>query len=121
MTKFGTLTPVSGLLNKVILTQPMLYGLIRNNPVTMTGIKVALSCVGIVTGGASALTGTIFANVPGISPETPVNLTFALVLGGIATTATLAWKVSRAWSKMETKVEGLQLEIKHLRKELGED
>ena len=93
----------------------------RNNLPKMTGIKVALYSIGILSGSASALTGTIFANVPGLGPDTPINLTFALVSGGLITTATLAWKVSRAWSKMESQMQSLQDRLKHLEKSLGED
>lgn len=69
----------------------------------MTGIKVALSCIGMVASSAASITGGIMANVPAISGDTPVNLTFALIAAGITTTAVLAWKVSRAWSQMETR------------------
>jgi hypothetical protein len=96
----------------------------RNNLPKMTGVKIALCSLGMVTGGSFALTGGIlsqFAQIPSVGPETPVNLTIVLIAGGLTTTATLAWKVSRAWSKMETKVEALELQIKHLQKELGED
>lgn len=86
----------------------------------MTGLKIALYSVGIVGGSAGSLTGIILAQVPAISPETPLNLTFALVAGGLATTATLAWKVSRAWSKMESTMIRIEERLNHLEKKVGE-
>ena len=107
--------------NRLILTPLPLCEVIENNSQTMTGIKIALCSTGIISGGSLALTGGVLSQLQPIGPDTPVNLTIVLIAGGLTTTATLAWKVSRAWSKMETKVEALQIEIKHLRKDLGED
>lgn len=82
----------------------------------MTGIKVAVSTVGMVLGSATSITGAIMANVPAIGGDTPVNLTLALVAGGLMTTAALAWKVSRSWYMMEAKVLALETEVASLRK-----
>lgn len=82
----------------------------------MTGVRIALSAITAVGGIASTVTGGIMANVPGISGDTPVNLTLALVAGGIGTTAVVAWKVSRAWSKMETDIALLTTEVASLKK-----
>lgn len=82
----------------------------------MTGIKVALYSVGMLVGGATSITGAIMANVPAIGGDTPVNLTLALVAGGLMATAALAWKVSRAWYMMEAKVLTLETEVAGLRK-----
>ena len=71
---------------------------------SMTGAKIAFSAIGAVGGVSSTITGGILANVPGLSGDTPVNLTLALVGGGIAGTAIAAWKVSRAWSQIESKL-----------------
>ena len=81
----------------------------------MTGIKVAFSAVGIVLGSATSITGVIMANVPALGSDTPVNLTLALVAGGIMATAIAAWKVSRAWYKMEAKVSVLEAELAALK------
>lgn len=70
----------------------------------MTSFKIALAAVGVVGGVTSTVTGTIVANVPAIGSDTPINLTLALVGGGIAGTAVAAWKVSRAWSAMENRM-----------------
>lgn len=70
----------------------------------MTGVKIALSAIGALGGVATTITGGIVAVVPGISGETPINLTLAFVAGGIGTTAVIAWKVSRAWSQLENRL-----------------
>lgn len=80
----------------------------------MTGVKIALAAIGAVGGISSTITGSIVANTPALSGGTPVNLTLALVGGGIAGTAIAAWKVSRAWSQMESKVAVLESKISSL-------
>lgn len=82
----------------------------------MTGIKIALGAIGAVGGISSTITGAIVANTPSIAPDTPINLTLALVGGGVAATAIAAWKVSRAWSQMESKVAILEAEVASLKK-----
>ena len=82
----------------------------------MTGIKVGLAAIGTVGGISSAVTGGIVANTPSLSNETPVSLTLGLVFLGIAATASAAWKVSRAWSKIENKIAVLETEVASLRK-----
>lgn len=77
----------------------------------MTGIKVALSAVGILGGGSSAITGIIVAQAPALTPDTQVNVTLALVGTGLATVAVLSWKVSRAWSKLENTISRLDERI----------
>lgn len=72
--------------------------------------------MGMVLGGASSLTGTILANVPGIGADTPINLTLALTAGGLGLTATLAWKVSRAWSKIENTLARVEERLSALEK-----
>ena len=88
----------------------------------MTGLKIALSAVGAVGGVASTVTGFIFANTPiaavtpdgALSGNTPVQLTLALVAAGVGATAVAAWKVSRAWSQMETRMARLEEQINRL-------
>lgn len=82
----------------------------------MTGIKISLAAVGAVGGVSSTITGGILAQQPGISGNTPVNLTLALVAGGIGATAVAAWKVSRAWYAMEAEVKVLRAEVDTLKK-----
>lgn len=87
----------------------------------MTGLKIALSAVGAVGGVASTVTGFIFANTPvaavapdALSGNTPVQLTLALVAAGVGATAVAAWKVSRAWSQMETRMARLEERLAQL-------
>lgn len=81
----------------------------------MTGIKVAFASVSMIVGSATSITGAIMANVPAIAGDTPVNLTLALVAGGLMATAVAAWKVSRAWYSMEAKVTALEIELAALK------
>lgn len=82
----------------------------------MTGIKISLAAVSAVGGVSSTVTGGILAVTPGIGSDTPVNLTLALVAGGIGGTALAAWKVSRAWYAMESEVRVLRTEVDTLKK-----
>lgn len=88
----------------------------------MTGVKIALGAVGIITGGSTTLTGLIIAqSAPApISADSHVNVTLALVGSGLATVAVLSWKVSRAWSKIESQLIRAEERIKHLEKLAGE-
>ena len=81
----------------------------------MTGAQIALSAITAVGGSASVVTGGIVATT-GIGGDTPVNLTLALVAGGITAVAVAAWKVSRAWSMMESKVAVLEAEVNTLKR-----
>lgn len=88
----------------------------------MTGIKIALSAISIVGGVSSTVTGFIFANSPiatqsgALSSDTPVQLTLALVAGGITATAVAAWKVSRAWAQMENRLAVMEADISSLKR-----
>jgi hypothetical protein len=72
----------------------------------MTGIKISFYALGAVGGVAS----------PAISGDSTVNLTLALVAGGIGGTAVAAWKVARAWYAMEAEVKILRAEVDSLKK-----
>ncbi len=82
----------------------------------MTGAKIAFAAVTGIGGVASTITGGIVANVPAISNDTPVSLTLGLVFVGMSFIATAAWKISRAWAKMESKMVLLETEVASLRK-----
>jgi hypothetical protein len=82
----------------------------------MTGLKVALSVAGMAVGSGVSVTGVIFANIPPISSETPVNVTLAIVVSCLIGTGALAWKVSRAWYTMEAKVTSLETEVTSLKR-----
>lgn len=87
----------------------------------MTGIKIALSALGAIGGISSTVTGFIFAKVPlaqsgALSSETPVQLTLALVAGGITATAVAAWKVSRAWAQVEARMATMEADIASLKR-----
>lgn len=88
----------------------------------MTGIKIALSALAAVGGVSSTVTGFIFAKVPlaqvggALSSDTPVQLTLALVAGGITATAVAAWKVSRAWAQMENRLAAIETDLASLKR-----
>lgn len=87
-------------------------------------MKIALSVLGAIGGISSTVTGFIFANVPSaasapvaaISSDTPVQLTLALVGGGITATAIAAWKVSRAWAQMEARMAIIETDLASLKR-----
>lgn len=87
-------------------------------------MKIALALFSLIGGIASAITGTIIANIPGfytlstagsaLSNETPVSITLGLVFAGVGGVAIAAWKLSRAWANLENKIISLEYKIKHL-------
>lgn len=93
-----------------LLSQP------PNIKISMTSIKVAISVVGIIGGVSSASTGILATTIPSISNETPISLTLGLVFVGVATIASAAWKISRAWAQMEAKLEKHAEEIESLKR-----
>jgi hypothetical protein len=95
----------------------------------MTGAKIATYTILTAGGLSTAMTGVILGSIsipmqafaasptgqeivtnvsaaPAISSTTPV--TMALMLGGMSLAATFGWKISRAWSQMESKQQVLE-------------
>ncbi len=77
----------------------------------MTGLRIAFGAGVIILGGSSAITGVMTATVPGLSSETPVTMTLAMVGGGVMSASIFAWRISRAWSSIENRLARLEEKI----------
>lgn len=80
----------------------------------MTTVKIVVSLLGVLSGTATSITAGIASSIPQLSNDTPIGLTFGLILGGLVFTAVSAWNVATAWSKMQAKVQSLEDRVKKL-------